>query len=190
MQRAIVNLYRRIIRYEGDEEYFKFRFAKDSPEDAWIQIVRFYMPCTDESKLWFSGAVQVVPPAVPLTEEISHDHYFITFGSSQTLDLPELVAASFHYDRFVEHLGLNHTFPLGPNSKFRFRGFSHAMIIAPTFDAALPNFEVLGRHIGLLHVLPITPVEYNMKISHGTDELLKMWERNQKDPSLVDVCVS
>ena len=183
---SVVALYLRLLEFQGTTEFFDFSFPSSDVGGTTIRVVRFELPCSDGPTLWFTGSLGCTSEPREAEPEVPHGHHFIAFGSSAKLGMPELVAATYHFDRFVARLGIDHTFPLGPRSPFRSVGFSHGFVIAPTLEAALPVQNVGPNRVALLQVTPITLDEYELKRSQGAEALLSAWDDSKHDVSAAD----
>jgi hypothetical protein len=171
--------YRQALEYHRDIEFFDVQMCSGTEQAAMVRIARFYLPCSDGSTLWLSASLGMT------TKDANIKHHFVALGSSAEMLLPTLVAETFHFEQFLEPLGLDHTFPLGSASPLRSFGFTHALMITPTFGVR--EMATLAGPVHLLQVVPITASELDLKVRSGIDALLASWDEQEEDISLRDL---
>lgn len=180
----MVSLYGSALKYEGNTEVLEFSFGGDQPAVASVvRVARMCLRCSDGSGLWFVGSLG--HRGGSYDPELDHDHQFIGIYDSDELLLPELVASAYHYDHFVERLDYGHTFPLGPKSGLRVRGYTAAVILhGGLYEAFGSDHDrplVAGVPTQLFAIVPLDQEELMQKRADGLDALLQRWDLSKKD---------
>lgn len=139
------------------------------------------LPCGDGIHLWFLGTLGARNGSYSLDRD--HEHAFVGIFDTSEPSLSELLASTYHYNRFVAGLDYGHTFPLGPASVLRRKGYSSAIVL----DAALyrhfrqPDVLVAGIATHISSVVPLSDEELQVKARFGLDALLGRWDDVRRD---------
>lgn len=181
-QQDLLRYYLAALEFNGPVESFEFSFAQhDARRAAVVKITRMALPCSDGSNLWFVGTLGARDLNYSLA--CDHEHAFVGIFDSGELALCEVLASSYHYDRFVARLGYGHTFPLGPASVVRGKGYSSALVLDATVYQHFRENDALvaGIPTHLSSVVPVGDSELQVKQASGLDALLAQWDRGRRD---------
>jgi hypothetical protein len=188
-ERLLTALYARKVGGPRQVEFFDYAFASGDPRRAAsVRVARMPVGNPDRPFAWFFGSLTT--SRARITDASGHSHQFIGTYLTPHLALGELIAATMHYDRFVEPLGFGHTFPLNTKSPLR-AAYSSGLVLKPGKFAhessGAHEFVLDAEPIALLTVVPIRSEELELKKSQGLEALLDTWETSSRDLFAVDL---
>lgn len=181
-QKELAAYYVAALRYGGNVELLDFSFAsEEAGRSATVKVARMKLPCDDGTTLWFVGSLSHNEASYSIGAD--HSHQYVAISDADDLALCEMVASTYHFDRFLEVLDYGHTFPLGPRSALRTRGYSAGLILGADLYEHFKDDEslILGIPTRLFSVVPITRSELEKKKIKGLDTLLEAWNASGRD---------
>ncbi len=180
IEKSLLSYYMVAMEYRGPVDLLKLQFASAEPSRAaTVQVARIVLSCSDRTELFFCGTLSIDHAAIHVRDE----HHFIGIFDSAETSLLELVAAALHFDRFVERLDYGHSFPLGPHSTLRQRGYRGALVLEKGLYSFFDECTArLPPQTSVFAVLPITETDLELKRREGLDALLAAWDAEKRDP--------
>jgi Suppressor of fused protein (SUFU) len=113
---------------------------------------------------------------------LRNDDCYFTLTDGDASEVSKEIASIQEYNENNAHLCDGHTVPT-KNSYFNNAGWiSHLITISAIAYDDLPNtMNIDGKTIRLHLVIPLSEVEYDVKLNNGYDELLDFFEKNERD---------